>query len=169
MRRIRALAVEGWSPAIVAARMGTEPSHIRTIARGERTYVTALTARSIAMIYDEWYAEPGPSKLGIAHARKQRWHGPEAWNDDTIDDPCASPIRPRRPRDPDRDVDEVAVHRALSGDHSVHLNRPERSEAVRIAALRGYPPEETARRLGVTERTVERWRAAHRREQVAAA
>lgn len=66
-------------------------------------------------------------------------------------------------------VDEVAVHRAIDGDRTVSLTRAERSEAVRILTDRGLSRFEIAERLGVTDRTVVRWRAVHREESERAA
>lgn len=66
-------------------------------------------------------------------------------------------------------VDDVAVYRAINGDRTVPLTRPERSEAVRILTGRGLSGEAIAERLGVTERTVVRWRAVHREESERAA
>lgn len=162
IRRLRALAIEGWSAAYVAARMGVDPSTIREITRGERTHVVGITARSIAMIYDEIHAEPGPGRTCTTHARKKRWHGPEAWTDDTIGDPAAKPYDSAPVI-----VDEVAIHRAIRGDRTVRLSRMERSEAVRILTDRGESQEQIAERLGVTDRTVGRWRAIHRQVDAA--
>ena len=58
-----------------------------------------------------------------------------------------------------RDVDEVAVERACRGDRTVTLNRAEVLEAFQWMDAHGYSSRQIAARLGVTRRTVERWRA----------
>lgn len=58
-----------------------------------------------------------------------------------------------------RDVDEIAVERATRGDLAVHLNRAEMHAAFRLMLARGYSNSRIACTLGVTKRTVERWRS----------
>ncbi len=61
-----------------------------------------------------------------------------------------------------KDIDEVAVERAVHGDR-VALNTAERREAVRRLTVSGVSGPEIALRLGVCGRTVTRARAAVRR------
>lgn len=56
-------------------------------------------------------------------------------------------------------VDEEAVRIAVSGQRVVRLNRAERREAVRRLVLAGTTNAEAARRVGVTERSVNRIKA----------
>lgn len=56
------------------------------------------------------------------------------------------------------DVDDVAVTRRLNGDTSVRLNRAETVEAWQRLERDGVSAREAARRLGVTARSVQRWR-----------
>jgi excisionase family DNA binding protein len=57
------------------------------------------------------------------------------------------------------DIDEVAVERACKGDRTVTLNRPETAQAFHHLDRSGLTANQIADRLGVTKRTVERWRS----------
>jgi len=57
------------------------------------------------------------------------------------------------------DVDEVAVRRFLDGDRSVHLTGAEKIEAYLLLEERGTSHRTIARMLGVSDRTVVRWRS----------
>lgn len=56
------------------------------------------------------------------------------------------------------DVDEVAVERACHGDRTIPLNRHELAAAFRHLDQHGQSIEQIAAILGVTARTVTRWR-----------
>lgn len=56
------------------------------------------------------------------------------------------------------DIDDVAVERACNGDRSIRLNRDEVAEVHRILTARGMGPTEIAEVLGVSSRSVDRWR-----------
>ena len=60
-------------------------------------------------------------------------------------------------------VDPEAVRIAVSGQRVVRLNRAERREAVRQLMVAGTTNAEAARRVGVTERSVNRIKATLRR------
>lgn len=134
VRRLRALSAIGWSVRHVAQRFeqrtDVDPSWLRSIARGNQGKVHADTARTIAAIYDDWCTQDGPSKHSRSWATKKGWHGPEAWDDGTIDDPSVEAARPEV-------VDEVAVHRALRGDRTVTLTPAERRATVALLVERG--------------------------------
>lgn len=59
---------------------------------------------------------------------------------------------------PSREVDQVAVQRRISGDHTVELNIGEKREAVRILHTRGLSDGEISRTIGHTDRQVLRIR-----------
>jgi transcriptional regulator with XRE-family HTH domain len=61
-------------------------------------------------------------------------------------------------------VDEVAVRRAMTGERMV-LTIPERREAVRQLTKQGMSTLQIAHRLGISDRSVARHRAATREEQ----
>lgn len=64
-------------------------------------------------------------------------------------------------------ADEVAVLRALRGEHVDRLNFAERPVAIALLTRRGHSAPEIARRIGVSARTVERHRARARQEHAA--
>lgn len=56
------------------------------------------------------------------------------------------------------DIDQVAVDRRCAGDHTVPLNRAEAAQAFERLEQRGLSAQEIGDALGVTQRTVVRWR-----------
>lgn len=62
------------------------------------------------------------------------------------------------PSDSSEDVDEIAVERAVRGDKTVRLNRAEHLAAWQILERRGNSSRGIAAILGITPRTVVRWR-----------
>lgn len=100
MRRLRALAVNGWSPKLLAARLGMYPASVRRIRDGERGHVEAATARAVAALYDQLWDQAPPAaakaeRIAAAmtrgHAGRHGWAPPLAWDDDEIGDPDATP------------------------------------------------------------------------------
>jgi transcriptional regulator with XRE-family HTH domain len=71
----------------------------------------------------------------------------EGYDDDPIDD--------------DEYVDEIAVERRCNGDHTVTLNRAEVRAAFERLSRQPLSAQEVADRLGVTSRSVVRWRNGH--------
>ncbi|MFY1588962.1 hypothetical protein ACN267_31230 [Micromonospora sp. WMMD734] len=134
-RRTQALAAIGWSVSEQARRIGRtcrNHCHVLTIPA-----VQLRTAEAVKALYDELSTTPAPP--GVSATRTKRWaqrHGwvpPLAWDDDTIDDPAASPdLGDERPGL----IDPVAVERALAGER-VRLTDAERDEAFRIGLARG--------------------------------
>ena len=57
-------------------------------------------------------------------------------------------------------IDEIAVNRALEGDLTVTLTEPELQHVWERLETDEYSAEEIAETLGITRRTVTRWRAA---------
>lgn len=103
-RRLQALGALGWSAPAIARRLGMQPSTLYVILRGSAT-VTAATALRVRELYDDlWDQEPRqdtPVARSAAartrvHAARRRWAPPQAWDDDTIDDPAARPGRWKR-------------------------------------------------------------------------
>lgn len=96
IRRLQALACLGWSFTEVARRAG--------VAKGSelaaRPQVKRGNAERIAVVYDELWDQLPPSGsryermvLGKTKTRaaQQGWAPPLAWDDESIDDPGASP------------------------------------------------------------------------------
>jgi hypothetical protein len=79
-------------------------------------------------------------------------------------DPCRTARRAYDAKRPNRsgrgtDVDEIAVEKACRGDRSVRLNGVEMAAAFAYLNAHGCSLRQIAERLGVTARTVSRWRS----------
>lgn len=147
-RRIQALMARGFTQTYLADRVGSQHTNFRRVL--DNTRVRAHTARAVIALYDElWDADPadcGVSEQGSRYARsiaqRNGWVPPAAWDDDTIDDPNATPDlgAPTRRRD------------ALAED------------AAWIARTATADPDLIAARLGITrnylDKTRERVKAA---------
>lgn len=168
VRRLQALMVNGWSQTKLAHAIGLEVRNFNHLVHGQRA-VTVNTARKVRELYEQlWDQTPPLTSQGHrgAYTRAKRyaeergWVPPLAWDDDTIDDPNAMPASDL----PDgTDVDELAIERALAGDH-VPLTDAERLEVLTRLVTDGLSDAAIARRMHVTDRTVLRWRQTHNLE-----
>lgn len=97
-RRLRALIAMGYSQAHLAQLLDTHQSWVSKLVYNPRQRVNADTATKVVALYDRISMTPGPSDRARSSARRRRWAPPLAWDDDTIDDPNASPcLGIRRP------------------------------------------------------------------------
>ena len=156
IRRLRALLALGWRYSDIAALTPYQMAFIGAVASGRRAMVNADTADLVRAVYDRLSGTPGPSGKTRAYARNRGWPAPLAWEDGAIDDPAAKPIGGAPSR---VGLDEVAIHRAMHGD-PVQLTSAERAEAVLRLLARGYTHAQVAGRLGITDRSVARIKAA---------
>ncbi|MEU5043217.1 hypothetical protein [Streptomyces griseorubiginosus] len=98
-RRLKALMSLGWPSRVLARRIGVHEAWISR-SFSSRTRVTQAVEARVRALYDGyWNVQPelagvdaGEAEGARAHARAQGWHGPLAWDDDTIDDPKAVPV-----------------------------------------------------------------------------
>lgn len=113
-RRLQALVAMGWSQSKLARQLGLTPTNFCPLVNGTRP-TTAARARAVRDLYDRlWNATPPRQDKGdkVAYTRARRhaqahgWAPPLAWDDDTIDDPAATP-------DLGEAVDIHASHRRL--------------------------------------------------------
>ena len=97
-RRVQALMRNGWSMALLSARLGCTRQVLRMKLGRER--VTAATARAIRGLYDELWdqcppertkAEKRAATMARRHARERGWPPPLGWDDPAIDNPDAQP------------------------------------------------------------------------------
>lgn len=156
-RRIQALARAGWSMQHVAGRLGVKISAVSSYTRPGRKRVEARVARAVRDVYDDLASTPGGYTRSQKWAQRRGWPPPLAWDDETIDDPAATPWTPTDHGD---DLDPIAVARAVAGDPPATLTHAERAEAVRVLTERGASTPTIADLLGVTDRTVTRLRKA---------
>lgn len=159
-RRLRALVALGWPVEQLRARLGVSSKTTWLLTDdGVADDVMAVTVRvrdAVCALYDELSMTlPEPSRartLAQRRARALSWVPPLAWDDDSIDDPAARPVRGA----PEvHGVDPVAVDLAVEG-HDVSLTRAERWAAVERLTRRGMPDGVIAQRVGVSENTVQR-------------
>lgn len=165
IRRIRALAVLGWSCTHIGKRIGIDSSVVREIARGERGTVLPRTAREIAAVFAELATSRGPVASVRTRALSKGWAPPAAWDD--IDDPGATPNLGDRD---DPLPDEIAVERLLHGQARVSdVRLADRLEAVRRLRHRGMDATAIAYALRTNSNTVRTLLAAITKEAADAA
>lgn len=164
-RRLRAMAVAGWSctEIIAEAGMHRRDHRVYRIRAGEYPNVLTDTHRTLVAACDRlWRRTPPNAALAArtrAAAERAGWVPMLAWDDDSIDDPAAEPQGVPTGGFVKATVDEVAVAAALSG-RRLRLNYVELDEAIRQATARGWSAAKVAAVLGTTPRTVQRRRAA---------
>jgi len=141
-RRLRALAVDGWSTEEIAALTGVNVSMIRRhrLAVGCSLLVFALHEK-YRLLYDkiQSLADPrGPSDATARQSLARGWLGPERWADEDIDDPDVQPLPPP----PDTD-DWVEVSQLVDGalrdprpGKAADYPRPVQREIARQASIR---------------------------------
>jgi hypothetical protein len=98
VRRLRALAVDGWTVEELGALSGFQPEVVERHRRGlPGRRVTYATREIYRELYDkiQSLADPrGPSESVRQRAAKAGFLGPERWADEDIDDPDAQPLPP---------------------------------------------------------------------------
>jgi plasmid maintenance system antidote protein VapI len=158
-RRIQALVAVGWSMSKIATRLGIDRGNFTALAQG-RTAVTVAHAKAVTTLYDqlwdqvpehaEWRAYIAYSR-SLSYAAKAGWVVPMAWDEDTIDNPDASPD--------------------LAGTTGGINGRPNKFEIEDIDFILDNDPltiEQLADRLHVTRNTIEhRLAQAERRDLLA--
>lgn len=132
-RRIQALCALGHTMADIASHTGLDPRTLNAALRQDT--VTRRTAADITTAYKVLSMRVGTSEIARRRAADKGWVPPLAWDDETIDDPHATP---------------VGVHEA----RTEHLDLDEWFRLVRY----GEHPERAAERCGVKLGSVE-WSA----------
>ncbi|WP_435246387.1 hypothetical protein [Streptomyces sp. NRRL F-5630] len=135
-RRLQALAALGFPFRRLGDHLPLHSSHVRRATVTQ--HVQLRTARLVAELYErlanedptDWGITPGSALKQKRYAAKQGWHPPIAWDDDTIDDPNATPWTGEEPQ---LNRNELAAIR--------------RQEIEHLAGF-GFAPEEIAARLG---------------------
>lgn len=162
-RRLQALVACGWSQSKLARLLDMDPTNFTKVIRTE--HVVLATKQAVAELYDQIWDTPPPQathrdKIAYSRARRsaaeRAFAPPMAWDDDTIDDPHAEPAI-TVDSDEEHDVlDEVAVERIMAGTLRVakHAQSPERLEAIRRLAGRGYTDTEIGQRVGMAHSAV---------------
>ncbi|MGV1009109.1 MAG: DUF1173 family protein [Dermatophilaceae bacterium] len=156
VRRVQALLAMGWShPELAAAGAANTPR----LLTGDGDLVTVQRWRQVRDVYERLGMTPGPSPQTRGWAKALGYAPPLAWDEASIDDPAARPQGEANTGPGARVVDLVAVRRAVDNPGvSPPLNRAEQTMAVRALAAAGASDPQIADRLGVSDRTVLRWR-----------
>lgn len=154
-RRLQALVRIGWTYEEISRRSGVNDASLRVVSVRPRVAVT--TAAAVAAAYDDLYHSDGPSIQAMSAGRRCGFAPPDAWAEDTIDDPNASP------RTVDVEVDEVLVARVVSGvvngrgaTSKADVPPQDREEAVRRMLRLGVAPSTIALRVRSGKETVDR-------------
>ncbi|WP_433520082.1 hypothetical protein ACQP2T_63820 (plasmid) [Nonomuraea sp. CA-143628] len=152
-RRLQALVTIGWSQAKLGARLSWTPANFSALMREPQTIVR--TARKVRCLYDELWDQAPPEdghreKIATNRARNMAkargWVPPQAWDDDTIDDPSARP-----------DIGAKTSQAQAIAENSHEL-----------IVGQGYTTEQAAARLGVGISYVQKARRATKRQAVSA-
>lgn len=110
----------------MAGWLAMSPKNFARLICGRQGHVAAWRARRAAALYEQRWQGPDGHPGPTARAAREGWSPPLAWDDDTIDDPTASPAGMRPPGD-SRDLhayadlldigctaDEIAAHLGVS-------------------------------------------------------
>jgi hypothetical protein len=149
VRRIRALQRIGWTFRDIAEQGTMSYAVVVAVACGKRipSFRTALAVREV---YEKIGDSRGPSPLIAARAKGKGYPPPAAWDDDTIDDPNATPFAHEGDV-----VDEVAVQRVVDGHAKPSsLTLSERYAAAKVMIEKGAAPSTAATKLGLNRRNV---------------
>lgn len=158
-RRIEALLAIGWRHSDITTAMHEARPAVRSrsqlVLHQIGSWIAASTHDAVVGAYDALSMSPGPSRCTIGRSAKLGYLPPLAWDDDTIDLPEVPEADVLEP-----ELDQVAIERAVAGDPPALLTKAEREEAVRRLRALGLSTKESAERLKMHPRSVQRDRAA---------
>lgn len=141
VRRVRALYAIGCSRGDIATRVGVSEYTISLLASDRWTMIRIQLDQAIRRVYSEMWMRPGTSAKNRIRARREGWGSPLAW-DDNFDDPAAVPVFDA-PVTPMPDPPQ---------------NRLELIRLARKLSDRGYSPDYIGPLIGISGRTVFRWK-----------
>ncbi|CAK7288608.1 hypothetical protein [Streptomyces misionensis] len=158
-RRVQALAVRGWSRNEIARRIRMREDNFRKAISKDR--VTAYLARQVAAVYDElWNQDPvdhGISRNAVAriraNAERSGWHGPLAWDDETLDEPAAVPVTDAV--EPIASEGENLAARWLLGESVVLTSEARKEVVAHLFEWTNDTTEEIAEKVGMTPAAAE--------------
>jgi lambda repressor-like predicted transcriptional regulator len=155
VRRIQALLAIGHRHEDITAAMRDADRAIRTtsqlVMHQRGVWVAASTRDAVCAAYERLSMHPGPSAKTVRLAAKSGYAPPLAWDDESIDNPEATPVA----TEDSRELDEVLVLRIMAGSWTVpaHAQCPERDEAIRRLAGQ-LTDGEIAARIGMSKDAV---------------
>ncbi len=113
-RRIEALMALGHTTAVIGRNAGgIQGREVRRIGSRDLGWVSRQTAAAIAGAFEKLSATVGASEITRRRALRRGFAPPLAWDDDTIDDPQATPDLGEEGHG---GVDDVAVERVARGE-----------------------------------------------------
>lgn len=125
-RRLRALAVIGYSSPYIAGRLDIHPSTLNNLRRREVSFVRHDFAQRIVDLYDELHMTPvdipTSSTAARTHAKRQGWSAPLDWE-------CIDTDKEAGHAGTEAGIDEVRVRRVLAG-HLADCNQAERVAVI---------------------------------------
>lgn len=140
-RRLQALVANGWPQTWLATRIGWTSANFNQLVKDDRPNVNARTHHAVTTLYNELWNQQPPTdttdqqrRVTIARttARKHGYVPPLAWDDDTIDNPDATPAGIYKP----------VSTRVMSTD--------DLADDVTVMLDRGTPPQSIAEHYGIS-------------------
>jgi hypothetical protein len=150
-RRLRALIADGHRQRELVP-YGLSADTLATLVNNPGSHVRYITAETITRAYTEIAATPGTYGRNRARGTALGWRTPGQWHPDDLDTPEPEP-------EPTL-IDHIAVERVTCGQ-KLALSTAEKHEATRQMTEAGRTATEIADLIGVTKRTVVRWRTAN--------
>ena len=151
-RRIQALQVLGHSARDIGDAAGVTQSVVHNIISQAGDWISARNRTAILAAYATLWNQPGTSRKTATLASRKGWAPPLAWDDETIDDPAATPQHQAIAGA--STLDDSAIDRRCNGDHSVPLTNDERRAVVARLHAAGLNDKEIMRRTGINDRQV---------------
>ena len=139
-RRVRALLAIGWRHTDLSAKAGFSTG---TLLSQVGDWISKRKHDAVKAVYDELWSTQGPS---TRRPKGPDYAPPLAWDDDTIDDPAATPdlgIKVAKQGRPSKKVEKVSYLEAIAED-------------VDFLARTGATTEEIAERTGSDWASIER-------------
>lgn len=91
VRRIQALYAIGWTGDHVNNAAGKYARFAQNTINQRGIWITLDAWRAVVRAYDELAMTPGPSTVNRRRAQRAEWAPPLSWDDESIDDPNATP------------------------------------------------------------------------------
>lgn len=159
VRRLRAMVALGYDWQAQAILLGVSRDQVRQWAMNPDGVTTRATAARVAAYYDRWSMTPPPTatvaqRCNVSRARNRAqadgWTVPLTWDEGTIDDPTARPVKGKSRRTPGvrSDINEDVVSYILAGEYQLPATTAERREVCRRWHLNGGSLAELGRLTG---------------------
>lgn len=162
-RRLQALVAQGWALSELSRRLGYTRGALQELFASDQTMPEAR--RTVAALYDELWDKQPPSSTARQRqvvsrsknlAKRKGWAGPLAWDDDTIDDPSATPAV----ADEIHGVDDIAVQLSIDGARPFLTQEERRLVVSHLHRMRWSDPRIASHIGHVASKTIARDRKA---------